>query len=106
MLKKTLTSSTTDKKKVDLRKLNTKPCRRYKVGSSKYTLAFIRNKSNNITKEVRMFVIEKRDANTLIPLITKVVVKGSEIVIDEWRSYNTLNHWATNISLSIFLEFC
>jgi len=91
VLKKTRLKSTTNKKKVDLRKLNTKPFRKYQFGSRKYKLAYLKNKSNNITKEVRMFVVEKRDTNTLIPLITKVVAKGSEIVTDEWRSYNSLN---------------
>ena len=34
----------------------------------------------------RMFVVQKRDAATLLPLIKKNAIKGSDIHSDEWRA--------------------
>ena len=39
----------------------------------------------------RYFWVERRDADTLIPLIEKVVAPGSVIHSDEWGAYNSLN---------------
>jgi predicted ABC-class ATPase len=38
-----------------------------------------------------MFVVEKRDAKTLMPIILRNVKKGSQINSDEWRAYSRLN---------------
>jgi transposase len=40
--------------------------------------------------ELRMFVVERRDADTLIPIIQQNVLPGTVIVLDEWRSYSKL----------------
>ncbi|CAF1119304.1 unnamed protein product [Brachionus calyciflorus] len=69
----------------DKRKVNNKSNRIYKVNRS-YSSTLVKN-LQNIRKEVRMFVVEKRDAATLIPLIKKNCKIGSEIVSDEWSSY-------------------
>ena len=50
-----------------------------------------------------MFVVEKRDAKTLIPIIVKNVRIGSEIISDEWRAYYSINehgfkHYTVNHS--------
>ncbi len=44
---------------------------------------------NNV--EVRVFSVEKRDANTLLPIIEKHVRVGTMIHSDEWRAYNRLS---------------
>ena len=44
---------------------------------------------NNV--EVRVFSVEKRVANTLLPIIQKHVRIGTEIHSDEWRAYNQLS---------------
>ena len=44
---------------------------------------------NNV--EVRVFSVEKRDANTLLPNIEKHVRVGTMIHSDEWRAYNRLS---------------
>ena len=36
--------------------------------------------------------VQRRDANTLLPIIRDVVKQRSEIWTDEWRSYNTLSN--------------
>ena len=41
--------------------------------------------------ELRMFVVQRRDADTLIPLIKRHCVTKSDIHSDEWRAYNKLN---------------
>ncbi|CAF0922011.1 unnamed protein product [Brachionus calyciflorus] len=86
----------------DKRKCNTKINRVYSSKSYKYKLGTKKTDSNPF-KEVRMFVVEKRDAKTLIPIIQKNVLPGTEIVSDEWSSYKSLNkhgyiHYTVNHS--------
>ena len=38
-----------------------------------------------------MFVVQKRNALRLIPLIKQNIKAGSEIVSDEWKAYHNLN---------------
>ena len=38
-----------------------------------------------------MFVVQKRDAKTLIPLIKRHCIENSDIHSDEWRAYSKLN---------------
>ena len=57
-----------------------------------YSRNFENSKIEKECKEVRMFIVEKRDAKTLIPLIQKHVLPGTEIVSDEWKAYNSLNN--------------
>ena len=44
----------------------------------------ILQKKNIMPNEVRMFVVEKRDAETLIPLIKANILPGTDITSDEW----------------------
>ena len=37
--------------------------------------------------EFRMYVVQKRDAQTLVPLIKKNALPGCDIHSDEWRAY-------------------
>ena len=55
--------------------------------SYKYRLI---SKVENPSKEVRMFVVDKRDKETLLPIILQNCKPGSEIVSDEWSSYRCL----------------
>ena len=45
------------------------------------------------TPERKFFavIVDKRDTNTLIPLIKKFIAKGSIIISDEWPAYNTIS---------------
>lgn len=43
--------------------------------------------------EARYFYVEKRDKNTLLPIILKEVEKGSTIYSDEWAAYRTLENY-------------
>jgi predicted ABC-class ATPase len=72
----------------DNRKINTGQYRTYQ--GLKYTNNLISGIKKH-TKEVRMFVVEKRDAQTLLPIILRNVKKGSQINSDEWRAYSKLN---------------
>jgi len=72
-----------DKRRINFKSFNKKNSNRNFI----YTLV---NPAINPVKEVRMFVVEKLDAATLIPIIKKNVVLGSEIVSDEWKAYNSL----------------
>ena len=59
------------------------------------------NKQRNKIKELRMFVVDKRDAKTLIPIIKKHVLPGTEITSDVWRAYNGLkNHGYKNFKVN------
>ena len=40
--------------------------------------------------ELRMFVVKRRDAETLIPIIKRNALRGSDIHSDEWRAYSKL----------------
>ena len=44
-------------------------------------------------KVCRMFVIQRRDAATLIPIIRKNAKMGSDIHSDEWRAYSKLKSY-------------
>ncbi len=55
-------------------------------------------KSNH---EIRMYVVQRRDAATLIPIIKRNATVGSDIHSDEWRAYSKLkthgfNHYTVN----------
>ena len=41
-------------------------------------------------KKVRYWAVERRDADTLVPLITNTCEVGSVIHSDQWRAYNSL----------------
>jgi transposase-like protein len=74
----------------DKRKLNTKERRNY--NGRKYAYTLVGKKSNKSpNQELRMFVVQKRDAKTLIPLIKKHIKEQSEIVSDQWSAYSKLN---------------
>ena len=42
-------------------------------------------------QEFRMFIVQRRDAATLIPLIKRSIKTGTDIHSDEWRAYNKIN---------------
>ncbi len=74
----------------DYRKLNTKTRRIYE-NMRVYKYELVPNCTwRKVFKEVRMFYVPKRDEATLIPIIKKNCKPGSEIVSDEWKSYNNL----------------
>ena len=39
-----------------------------------------------------MFVVQRRDAATLMPLIMQHINQKTEIHSDEWRAYNRIKH--------------
>ena len=50
-----------------------------------------------------MFIVQRRDAATLLPIILNNVNKNTEIVSDEWKAYNKLSengykHYTVNHS--------
>ncbi len=47
--------------------------------------------NGNEVLERRYFVVERRNRDTLLPIILEEVAPGSLIVSDEWPAYNTLN---------------
>ncbi len=49
------------------------------------------NKCEETKQEFRMFVVKRRDAKTLIPIIKRNIQSGSDIHSDEWRAYNEVN---------------
>lgn len=42
------------------------------------------------TKKVGMFILPDRSAGTMIPLIERIVVRGTTIITDGWRGYRRL----------------
>ena len=73
----------------DKRKINVKATRIY-LRKQKY-ISKLSNCNKNENKEVRMFYVDRRDAKTLIPIIRKNILPGTEIVSDEWKAYKGLN---------------
>ena len=60
-------------------------------------------------KEVRYFYVEKRDRQTLLPIISREVMKGSTIHSDEWKAYKNLrqldyNHETVNHSINYVIN--
>jgi hypothetical protein len=43
--------------------------------------------------DTRMFLVQKRDRDTLRPIIEQCCADGSIIVSDEWRAYRGLDNW-------------
>ena len=43
-----------------------------------------------------MFVVQRRDAKTLIPIVQRNIKTGSDIHSDEWRAYKRLNEMGYN----------
>ena len=84
----TLVKKAKSLRKIDKRTLNTTNQRIYiRQHKYKYKLELEMQKPY---KEVRMFVAEKRNAETLIPIIQQNVAKESEIVSDEWKACGKL----------------
>ena len=52
---------------------------------------------------VFMEVVEKRDADTLIPLLEKWVKKGSTVVSDCWKAYSNMQGYR---HLTVFKFYC
>lgn len=75
----------------DNRKLNTKEFRNYGQSRS-YQYQLVPKETEKRRNELRMFVVDKRDAATLIPIIQQNVLPGTIIVSDEWRSYGQLKN--------------
>ena len=87
----TLVKKAKSLRKIDKRTLNTTNQRIY-TRQHKYNYK-IEQEMQKPFKKVRMFVVEKRNAETLIPIIQQNDAKESEIVSDEWKAYGKLkNH--------------
>jgi hypothetical protein len=71
----------------DHRKINTAEFRTYENRRYKSKVLDTVNKH---VKEVRMFVVDKRDTETLMPMILRNVKQGSQINSDEWRAYSRI----------------
>jgi hypothetical protein len=70
----------------DNRTCNTKTSRIYdNINRRKYVYK-IKSTVKKQIKEVRMFVVSRRDTKTLLPIIKKHIKPGSEIISDEWRT--------------------
>jgi hypothetical protein len=72
----------------DNRKLHNR--RANQATHSSYLKSLIKTSLDN-SHEFRMFVVQKRDAKTLIPLIKRHCIENSDIHSDEWRAYSKLN---------------
>ena len=59
------------------------------VGPWVFGMLLIRNDY----REIRMFYVKKRDAATLIPIIRKHVLPGTEIHYDQWAAYRNLSKY-------------
>lgn len=60
-------------------------------------------------KEVRYFYVERRNMETLTPIILREVIKGSTISSDEWKAYNNIsslgyNHIKINHSVNYVID--
>jgi hypothetical protein len=80
----------------DIRKANNRENRLNDlIRKRKYVSALLQKqvKSKN---EFRMFVVQKRDAKTLLPIIKRNAAPGSDIHSDEWRAYGKLNSMGYN----------
>ena len=59
------------------------------IKKRKYEIAVLKTQMKE-RNEFRMFVVERRDAKTLVPIIKRNALEGSDIHSDEWRAYNKL----------------
>ena len=48
------------------------------------------NKCSKTKQEFRMFIVQRRNAKTLLPIIQRNVKPGSDIHSDEWCAYKNL----------------
>ena len=74
----------------DHRKINTRENRIYDaINKHKYHSSLC-SSLRKVKKEVRMFVVQRRDSKTLLPIIIRHYLPGTEIISDEWRSYRRI----------------
>ena len=74
----------------DGRILNTRENRIYDSISKRKYISSLTKKTEEKIKEVRMFVVQRRDAKTLMPIIIRNVNQKTEICSDEWRAYKKI----------------
>lgn len=55
------------------------------------SLCKIDTNNKRTLEEVRYFYVKRRNAETLLPIIEKEVIKGTEIFSDEWPAYNGIS---------------
>ena len=88
----------------DGRKLNTKDVRIYEFDNGTKTKKYKLDRQISLQtdiQEVRMFIVKRRDAETLMSLICQHVAPKTEIHSDEWRAYNRIksegfDHYTVN----------
>jgi hypothetical protein len=74
----------------DRRKANIKENRlNYAINRRKWESVLL-EKLLKTNHELRMYVVKRRDAQTLIPIIQRNAIPGSDIHSDEWRAYTKL----------------
>ena len=80
----------------DSRKINNRETRIYQIkDDGKKTRRYKAVKRQKLVKdiqEVRMFVVDRRDAATLLPIIKRHIECGTEIHSDEWKAYKKIKH--------------
>ena len=92
-IEKTKQKSIRTKLYQDKRKINTKENRIYNTLNSRKFVNGLIKKADHVVKEVRMFVVPKRDTSNLLPIIVNNCNIGSEVVSDEWRAYRRLKQY-------------
>ena len=78
----------------DGRILNTRENRINDSISKRKYISRLTKKTEEKIKEVRMFVVQRRDAKTLMPSLVHIirnVNQRTEICSDEWRSYKKIS---------------
>ena len=88
-------------KRKQLYKDNRKFSKQFQRQFESARLKHLLDKAKKTKQEFRMFIVQRRDAKTLIPLIKNNIRPDSDIHSDEWRAYskikpNGYSHYTVN----------